>query len=74
MKSTKYTAEKKEKKRQEKRKKREEEKVKSKSQASCVTFQPKNYLKNLLSALIPELHKLIVCIWIRTPRSVDPYM
>ena len=47
------------------------EKAKSKSQDCCVTFKPEN-LETLLSTCMPELHKLIFCIWIRRPQSVRP--
>ena len=53
--------------RQEKRKKREGEKGKNKSQDCCVTFKP-----NFCFLRMPELCKLIFCIWIRRPWSVQP--
>ena len=53
--------------RQEKRKKKGGEKAKSKSQDCCVTFKPK-----LCFLRMPELGKLIFCIWIRRPPSVRP--
>ena len=49
--------------RQEKRKKKGGERAKSKSQDCCVKFC---FLR------MPELRKLIFCIWIRRPRSVRP--
>ena len=50
--------------RQEKRKKKWGEKAKSKSQDCCVT--------KFCFLRMPELRKLIFCIWIRRPRSVRP--
>ena len=54
--------------RQDKRKKRGGEKAKSKSQDCCVTFKPKN--SKFCFLRIPELRKLIFCIWIRKPWNV----
>ena len=51
--------------RQEKRKKKGGEKAKSKSQDCCVTSK-------FCFLRMPELRKLIFCIWIRRPRSVRP--
>ena len=56
---------------QEKQKKGEGEKVKSKSQDCCVTFKPKTMLKFCFLRM-PELRKLIFCIWIRRAPSVRP--
>ena len=53
--------------RREKRKKKGGEKAKSKSQDCCVTLKPKFCFLRM-----PELRKLIFCIWIRRPRSVRP--
>ena len=50
--------------RQEKRKKKGGEKAKSKSQDCCVS--------KFCFLRMPELRKLIFCIWIRRPRSVRP--
>ena len=57
--------------REEKRKKGGGEKAKSKSQDCCVTFKPKTILKFYFLCM-PELRKLIFCIWIRNLRSVRP--
>ena len=68
MKPTKCTA--REKKWGEKSEKRgEERKATSKSQDCCVTFKPNSKFCFLR---IPELRKLIFCIWIRRPPSVRP--
>ena len=56
--------------RQEKRKKKGGERAKSKSEDCCVTFKPKNLKFCFLR--MPELSKLIFCIWIRRPQSVRP--
>ena len=53
--------------RQEKRKKKGGEKAKSKSQDCCVTFKPKFCFLRM-----PELRKLMFCIWNRRPWSVRP--
>ena len=45
-------------------------KEKSKSQDCCVTFKPQNSKLSFLH--MPELRKLIFCIWIRRPRSERP--
>ena len=46
-------------------KKRGAEKAKSKSQDCCVTFKPK--ISKFCFLRMPELRKLIFCIWIRRP-------
>ena len=56
--------------RQDKRKKRGGERVKSKSRDWCVTFKPKN--SKFCFLRVPELRKLIFCIWFRRPRSLRP--
>ena len=56
--------------RQEKRKKRRREKAKRKSQDYCVTFKLQKFA--FCACALPELRKLIFCIWIRTPRNVRP--
>ena len=58
--------------RQEKQKMRGGGKAKSKRQDCWVTFKAKNYLLKFCFLHMPELHKLIFCIWIRKPRSVRP--
>ena len=50
--------------RQEKRKKKEGKKAKNRGQDCCANFQPKNYLKLLISVHAQTLQGNI-CIWIR---------
>ena len=47
-------------------KKNEARKAKSKNQDCCVTFKPK-----ILLSAHAQLRKLIFCIWIKRPRSVQ---
>ena len=47
-------------------------KAKRKGQDCCVTIKPKNYFEILLSQYMPEVRKLVFCIWIRRPQSVRP--
>ena len=61
---------KKKKMRREKRKKREGKKAKSKSEDRCVTFKPQ--ISKFYFLLMPELRKLIFCLWIRRSRGVRP--
>ena len=56
--------------RQGKRKNKGGEKAKSKSQDCCVTLKPHN--SKFCFLRMPELCKLIFCIWIRRPRRVWP--
>ena len=56
--------------RQGKRKNKGGEKAKSKSEDCCVTFKPHN--SKFCFLRMPELCKLIFCIWIRRPRRVWP--
>ena len=56
--------------RQGKRKNKGGEKAKSKSEDCCVTFKPHN--SKFCFLRMPELCKLLFCIWIRRPRRVWP--
>ena len=55
--------------RQEKRKKRGREKAKRKIQDCCVTFKFQNFA--FCAYALPELRKLIFCIWIRHRELYD---
>ena len=65
MKPTKCPA--REKKNEARKEKKGGEKAKSKSQDCCGTYKPKFCFLRM-----PELRKLIFCIWIRRPPSVRP--
>ena len=67
MKPAKYHA--KEKKNEERKAKEEEgKKAKRKSEDRCVTFKPR--ISKFYFLRMPELRKLIFCIWIRRSRGV----